>query len=325
MVYDLLWTGGFDSTFRLCQLAKEEKMVQPYYIMNPQRHSTALEIKAQQNILDFLNQKGLGNTILPVQYVELNSIPFNIEISNSFETIQKKFFMLPQFRWLSAFSKMHKGIELCNEKPPRSVSAIHNIFYWKATLKNDEFGRTVLDKEKSDATIFFFFGDFSYPILDKTEIEMFSLLKEWGLADVIDLIRFCDMEQEEPCGICPCCVGKWDVGIFSFPKEAKRRYFIYESLGKIDCENVFPFYLNRNMLGKCYSAYVRYGVNKLSYAFPNNPMLLKECCKLFSYLDSLSIKSAKHYFSKIKKINDIFDEKYLVRNQGELPIKLIKN
>ena len=48
---NLFWTGGWDSTFRLLQLVVEQgRLVQPYYIIDPNRLSLRHEIKAMSDI-----------------------------------------------------------------------------------------------------------------------------------------------------------------------------------------------------------------------------------------------------------------------------------
>ena len=48
---NLLWTGGWDSTFRLLDLVLiKKKTVQPHYILDPDRLSTGMELKTMKDI-----------------------------------------------------------------------------------------------------------------------------------------------------------------------------------------------------------------------------------------------------------------------------------
>jgi len=48
---NLLWTGGWDSTFRLLYLVfVEKRRVQPYYIVDTERRSTLNELKTMHLI-----------------------------------------------------------------------------------------------------------------------------------------------------------------------------------------------------------------------------------------------------------------------------------
>ena len=66
-IIHLFWTGGFDSTFRLCQaLIDENKIVQPYYLTGKiddcrscklERKNKEFEINTMKKIIDFLREK----------------------------------------------------------------------------------------------------------------------------------------------------------------------------------------------------------------------------------------------------------------------------
>ena len=57
--HNLLFTGGFDSTFRLCQLSRMEGVeVQPVYLcFSPARSNEQNEIHAQDTILSMLRKR----------------------------------------------------------------------------------------------------------------------------------------------------------------------------------------------------------------------------------------------------------------------------
>src|SRR5699024_9593065 len=51
MVKNVLWTGGWDSTFRILDLVLSKKeSVQPFYILDSDRNSTPLELKIMDKI-----------------------------------------------------------------------------------------------------------------------------------------------------------------------------------------------------------------------------------------------------------------------------------
>lgn len=49
---NLLWSGGWDGTFRFLQLASEPICIQPIYIKDPGRGSQKYEIRAIHEIID---------------------------------------------------------------------------------------------------------------------------------------------------------------------------------------------------------------------------------------------------------------------------------
>src|SRR5699024_10809179 len=65
----LLWTGGWDSTFRLLQLLLEDKKpVQPIYIISRFRKSSDHELKVMENIRELLTERGVQNLLRPTAY-----------------------------------------------------------------------------------------------------------------------------------------------------------------------------------------------------------------------------------------------------------------
>ncbi len=53
----ILWTGGLDSTCRVIELSRMEGItIQPYYLLDPRRHSTRQEIRAISRIFEDIRQ-----------------------------------------------------------------------------------------------------------------------------------------------------------------------------------------------------------------------------------------------------------------------------
>ena len=47
--FEVMWTGGFDSTFRICQLSRMDVVITPYYLCN-NRPSEPNELNAINTI-----------------------------------------------------------------------------------------------------------------------------------------------------------------------------------------------------------------------------------------------------------------------------------
>ncbi|HET8985545.1 MAG TPA: hypothetical protein VFN03_07280, partial [Trueperaceae bacterium] len=75
---DLLWTSGWDSTFRLlCALLLEDAHVRPHYVSDPSRPSTAAELKAMANIRSAIVRQypEAAERLLPTQHAHRDEIP----------------------------------------------------------------------------------------------------------------------------------------------------------------------------------------------------------------------------------------------------------
>lgn len=93
-IIHLFWTGGYDSTFRLCQAAIDQnRIVQPYYIVtkldncktcNFQRNNRVEENRAMENVLLHIQKKypNQYTNIKPIIYVD--RIPKNNRITDTF-------------------------------------------------------------------------------------------------------------------------------------------------------------------------------------------------------------------------------------------------
>lgn len=92
----ILWTGGWDSTFRLIQIQKEYTdepiVVQPVYISGAGRKSEAIEIDAMNEMLPMLRNLG-KNKIMDIQIVDLDSIPKNENITEAYNKTVKKLWL----------------------------------------------------------------------------------------------------------------------------------------------------------------------------------------------------------------------------------------
>jgi hypothetical protein len=89
---NLLWTGGWDSTFRLLQLVLlYERKVQPYYIIDADRLSTLAEIRAMRGIKRLLIERYPRSAarLLPTIFKDLADIPQNPALWAAFTDINK--------------------------------------------------------------------------------------------------------------------------------------------------------------------------------------------------------------------------------------------
>lgn len=231
---EILWTGGWDSTFRIVELSRQECIVQPYYIIDEKRVSIDYELKAMNDILELLNQKketkAKFNDII---MVNKNDIDENEEVTNAYKKITARTHLGAQHDWLARFALSHKNIELGTEAgDPKTSHILQSI---------DEFGNLVfkdgigyLDENSSKEGLLVL-GNFSFPIIDKTEVDMVKLIKEWGYEDVMKHIWFCHTPiNGKCCGMCHPCELKYESNMeFLLPKSAVRNYKINHFLQKI--------------------------------------------------------------------------------------------
>lgn len=230
---DLLWTGGWDSTFRLCQLSRMQVEVQPFYIQHPQRTNTAFEFKAMEKIYNILSKKrDTVANLLPVKIVRFEDITITDDISAAFKRLRQRFPNLGgQYEFLAAFTQLYPGIELGEEHYYEKPGTLSQILI-AGGLSVDTDGIGILSQDCKDSDIKLIFGNYTYPIVSLKEIEMRELIQKWRYKDVMRHIWFCQHPVDgKPCGVCtPCCIKMHSGMELLLPAAARKNYRILKYL-----------------------------------------------------------------------------------------------
>src|SRR5690625_636372 len=94
---NILWTGGWDSTFRLLQLIDKSVIIQPYYLKCG-RPSEEIEIKTINSILRLIEKNKKTNCqILNTLFKSVSDIAEDREISSAYYRLCKKDFLGDQY------------------------------------------------------------------------------------------------------------------------------------------------------------------------------------------------------------------------------------
>lgn len=120
-IINILWTGGMDSTFRVCQLSFEEVTIQPYYILE-ERLSTEREINAIKKITAALiKRESTKCTLNPIKYVKRDSLKEDNSIAKAWESLSRRFNLGSQYEYLSrCANQIGERLEVCVENSHRS-------------------------------------------------------------------------------------------------------------------------------------------------------------------------------------------------------------
>tara|TARA_Y100001970_G_C14247629_1_gene869457 strand:- start:249 stop:1799 length:1551 start_codon:yes stop_codon:yes gene_type:complete len=228
----LYWTGGFDSTFRLCQLLLDKnKRVQTIYISDPnidnnvygktKRHSTNKEINSMKKIRNYLVNKypEVVNLLLPTKNIK------KIKISKNIKDNMKTLYKLDKVRrptcqygaMAQHSHNINKDIEVCighsdgghiKDGTPRNT--LHNAL--KGKLKcNYSFCSDRYKKLKSNLNKWEqpleIFKHFIFPLYHMDKKEMYMYAKDKGYHNVLKLTWSCwyPLHNGKPCGKCIMC------------------------------------------------------------------------------------------------------------------------
>ncbi len=207
----LLWTGGFDSTFRLLQLVLlKRKQVQPYYIIDHERKSTGYELKAMEAVKEDLFKKHPQTKplLLPTRISHRNEIQPSSEITRHWKELKINYQLGRQYEWLACFAEQNglDDLETCWEKKT-TISEFFKRFYSDLTGEGNDC--RLKDDFKNES--FCILKNFRFPTVYTTKVEMEQLAKENGFFDLLGKTWFCHTPKKngKPCEIClPCRMAR---------------------------------------------------------------------------------------------------------------------
>jgi len=254
-LHHLLWTGGWDSTFRLIQivvLLKEK--VQPHYIIDPERKSNRHEMRAMQLIKSEIAIRfpEAYSRIKPTHYIELYSITHNKKIEDSYHSIYQKTPIGSQYEWLARFACHYdiSNLELAVENGvSRMNDLLTRMLNISGSTKKPYYHVKTSLKGTDEYTLF---KNFHFPIIDIYKYDMIRISKESGFFDILEKTWFCHnpLPNGKPCGVCTPCtqIVKEDM-TFRLPLHSRVRYHFRLFLSKKQLKQCCPkfYYILRSI------------------------------------------------------------------------------
>ncbi len=235
----LLWTGGWDSTFRLLQLIiLQKRIVQPYYIIDSNRISTRMELWTMKEIkkkviLDFPYTKEL---FLPVMFKDLMDIYPIESISESYRKISQSASLGAQYEWLAFFAEEENlsGLELSIEHfNAGAFKVIIDFVDKEKDLQGINHFR--ISSKFKDTDVFRVFRRFAFPLIQTTKTDMQRIAIEEGFDSYLMDTWFCHkpLKNGNPCGVCNPCIGAITGGMGRrLPVLSRLRYFFRAFISK---------------------------------------------------------------------------------------------
>lgn len=230
---NILWTGGWDSTFRILQLSDKDVTIQPYYLRD-NRKSEKIELNTikivTEDILKLATTKCKINKLISINVSDIEN---DNEITNAYNTIFKEFKsrsnglkLGSQYEWLARFSKNIDNLELGIEKGSKVIDLI-NMFGEleknSCPIKGEYYS---INKQNSSKDLIKVFNKYHYPLLDYSKLKMKQIAEEKGFIDVLNKTWFCHKpKNNNPCGGCNPCIQTIELGLaYRLDKKSLNRY-----------------------------------------------------------------------------------------------------
>lgn len=199
---DLLWTSGWDSTYRLLDLVlRERREVQPYYVIDRDRPSSKIELEAQERIRAALQQKDSRAAALvrPIIVVDRHELPEDAGVAEALQRLKQRSYIGYQYDFLAKLAAAHglQGLELSVHRDDKLVKHLDGHVeqvggIWQiAAGAPEELGPL---------------NYFRFPLLTMTKLEMREGAEQGGFLDLMQLTWFCHYPVDgQPCGSCNPC------------------------------------------------------------------------------------------------------------------------
>lgn len=232
---NLLWTGGWDSTFRLLELLLLHRVqVVPHYLKDPTRASTQTELSTMARIGDHLREMYPQTRALlqPLRIAEVGDVAEDPEIAAALQEIRKRVFIGSQYAWLPAFCKQNGVVDMelgvhIDDKVQALVRPFAMEFEHPAGYRSIR-----VDPRHADSAEFRLFRYFGFPLfhLDKVRMGQRADAEGWGA--IMDMTWFCHSPAHgRPCGICAPCVYTIEEGLaHRIPDSRRALSFFYRRI-----------------------------------------------------------------------------------------------
>jgi hypothetical protein len=197
---NVFWTGGFDSTFRICQLLTfyPSFLIQPIYLKFPiddsinkrvLRRNQSFELRSIQKITKQINKQfsKTASNLLPI-IVFHKEIPIDKEISFIFHQL---YYQEKMRRPINQYSYMMQIAKLLNTKIDVSVEySPHESRLFQLLEPYLPFYQK-LSFHKIDKYIMYFFHYFNFPTIHISKENMYQIAKNNNFSNILDMTWSC--------------------------------------------------------------------------------------------------------------------------------------
>jgi hypothetical protein len=200
----LLWTGGWDSSFRLIHLMHQsDAVVQPWYIIDEMRNSIGREVHAMRRIREALAERGFGARILTTRFIAREQISQDDEVSAQYRRLSERMRVGTQYGYLGRFAKsLGLTLELSMHDKDHGLG---KAVYPHTEAVETPYGRVLRLKRDAPGHLELF-RPYAFPLLGLSKLEMGREAKQQGYGQLLDLTWFCHTPRNgQPCGRCRPC------------------------------------------------------------------------------------------------------------------------
>jgi hypothetical protein len=204
---NVLWTGGWDSTFRVLELTLGHHLpVQPWYFVDEERGSTATERRTMAALRSDIAERDplAAHLIRPTQEIAVSSIVLDPRLREAHGSLR----IGSQYLWLASFLE-REGMEGFELGAVRGGGHLYRILWEEVEEAPGPTGRTYRLREDVRNPNLELFRRFAFPLLPYSKPDLRARAEAMGWMDLMRRTWFCFSPRgEAPCGMCaPCLVA----------------------------------------------------------------------------------------------------------------------
>ncbi len=209
-LHHVLWTGGWDSTFRVLELLLVHgRGVQPWYVVDPERRTTARERSAMAAIRSALvaRDPGAATRLRPTRWRECGQITTVPAIAEAARSLRTRLPLPEQYVWLASLAESEavEGMELGIDERVDTPSLREVQVAFSPDAAPDDWA--YIPPEGNPPDVERIFRGLRLPISELTKGDMERRAIAEGFADLLELTWFCRWPTilGNPCGQCVPC------------------------------------------------------------------------------------------------------------------------
>ncbi len=231
--YNIMWTGGLDSTYTMIVYSHYDIEIQPYYLRHG-RKSEKYEFKAMEEIREeLLNNEKTKAKILPLIVIGEEDIPSDSEVEAAYSRLKAQGGLGSQYDWIARYARHNdvEGLFYSPVKPTSSASKFRGCIEANGVIREyvNSVGRKVftIDMENSSPDLKLVFGGFNLSeTFDITKIEEEQRMRDEGYTRILEKTWFCHTPVlGKACGCCHPCETTIEAGqTWRFTESRLKRY-----------------------------------------------------------------------------------------------------
>lgn len=230
----LLWTGGLDSTFRMLELVTiQKRIVQPHYLIDAKRRSTAVELLARDTIQRLVREQSpeCADRLLPTSFHSVADLRPNPALTCCYDDVRARLGMGNQHHVLALLAdELHiRPLEICNHRNDPAVTVIQPFMVQAQDGDGSVYYH--VPEDCSNRAVYELFKFFRFPLGSMDKRQLLARAGQYGLLELLAHTWFChkplgvDPVHARACGTCNTCIYRINTaGTIGFGFRSLLRY-----------------------------------------------------------------------------------------------------